>query len=164
MPVVHMMVGIQGSGKTTYAKRMNKETGIEIVSTDTIRKEMIDFKESNVFPMVYKRCKELILENKDIIFDATSITPSVRKRFIDSLKELGVDRSMYKIYVYYFIPDVELSKERIQRRNEMGIERYMPLEVIEKYNNEIIPPTKEEGFDKILFISSDDFSIKRTII
>lgn len=164
MPVVHMMVGIQGSGKTTYAKRMNKEKGIEIVSTDTIRKEMIDFKESNVFPMVYKRCKELILENKDLIFDATSITPSVRKRFIDSLKELGIDRSMYEIYVYYFIPDVELSKERIQRRNEMGIERYMPLEVIEKYNNEIIPPTTEEGFEKILFISSDDFSIKRTII
>ena len=106
---------------------------------------------------------ELILDNKDIIFDATSITPSVRKRFIDSLKELGIDRNMYEIYVYYFIPDVELSKERIQRRNEIGIERYMPLEVIEKYNNEIIPPTKEEGFDKILFISSDDFSIKNTL-
>lgn len=163
MSIIHMMVGIQGSGKTTYAKIMNKETGIEIVSTDTIRKEMTDFKESNVFPMVHRRCKELILDNKDLIFDATSITPSVRKRFIDSLKELGIDRSMYEIYVYYFIPDVELSKKRIEKRNEEGIERYMPLEVIEKYNKEIIPPTKEEGFEKILFISSDDFSIKRTI-
>ena len=164
MPIVYMMVGIKGSGKTTYAKRMSKETGIEIVSTDTIRKEMIDFKESNVFPIVHERCKTLILNNKDLIFDATSITPSVRKRFIDSLKEIGVDRNMYEIHVYYFMPDLELSIERIKKRNEEGIERYMPLEVIEKYNNEIIPPTKEEGFEKILFISSDDFSIKRTII
>ena len=38
--MIYMMVGIQGSGKTTLSNELSKKMNIEIVSTDMVRKNI----------------------------------------------------------------------------------------------------------------------------
>lgn len=153
MSTVYMMIGIQGSGKTTFARVLSKGFNISIISSDELRINNPDLKEEFVFPTLYSMCKEKIVNGESLIYDATNITPKVRKRFVDSLFELGVTKDMYDIVAVYFEPDVELSKERVERRNKEPNERYMPLEVIEEYAKNIVEPTNEEGFSQIIKIS-----------
>ena len=77
MNTIHLMIGIQGSGKTTFSKRLSKSLNIEIVSTDLIRKEMSEILEEQVWSMVYQKCASELAKGKDVIFDATNITPKV---------------------------------------------------------------------------------------
>ena len=145
-----MLIGIQGSGKSTYAYVMSEEKNIPVISSDKTRDENPTMKEELIFPELYKRCAELIKENKDFIYDATNITPKVRKRFFDNMSEYGLKD--YTVEAHYFVPDVELSKERISRRNQNPNERYLPIEVVDDYAKNFIAPTLEEGFSKIVKI------------
>ena len=153
MSTVYMMIGIQGSGKTTFAKVLSKGFNISIVSSDELRTNNPDLKEELVFPTLYKICKDKILNNESFIYDATNITPKVRKRFVDSLTGLGVNRDLYDIVAVYFEPDVELSIERVNKRNKEPNERFMPLDVIKEYAKNIVEPTNDEGFSQIIKIS-----------
>ena len=145
-----MLIGIQGSGKSTYARVMSEELNIPIISSDKTRDENPTMKEEFVFPELYRRCAELIRCNKDFIYDATNITPKVRKRFFDNMIKLGAKD--YKVEAHYFVPDTKLSKERIIKRNENPNERYLPIEVVDDYAKNFIVPTLEEGFSKIVKI------------
>ena len=76
MVTVHMLVGIPGSGKSTYSNNvLAKEFNCRIVTTDGIRMEHPDWPESQVWPEVYRRIAEDITNGKDVIYDATSPTP-----------------------------------------------------------------------------------------
>ena len=88
--MIHVIVGVQGSGKSTFAKELAQKENIEIVSTDAIRKNYKDIEEYRVWEMVYKRMAELTKQGNDCIFDATSITRNVRKRFFDNVGSYGV--------------------------------------------------------------------------
>ena len=68
MSKVYMLIGIQGSGKSTYARVMGKEKNIPTVSSDLIRTEMNIWDETDVFPYVYKRCADYIKNNIDFIY------------------------------------------------------------------------------------------------
>jgi len=153
MNTIHMMIGIQGSGKTTYAKVLSKGLDIPIISSDGVRNERPDLLEKDIFPEVYRRCAEILTNGGDFIYDATNITPKVRKRLLDNLKELGIDIENLNLYAYYFEPDLKLSLERIERRNKDPKERFLPLGVVSDYAKNIIEPTDEEGFVQIIKIS-----------
>ena len=145
-----MLIGIQGSGKSTYARVMSEELNIPIISSDKTRDENPTMKEEFDFPELYRRCAELIRCNKDFIYDATNITPKVRKRFFDNMNEYGLKD--YNVEAHYFVPDTELSKERIIKRNENPNERYLPIEVVDDYAKNFVVPTLDEGFSKIVKI------------
>ena len=66
-----MLVGIQGSGKTTFANELKKELNCEIVSTDNVRKEGVP--ETEVWKVVYQKCADALNNNQDVIYDATNI-------------------------------------------------------------------------------------------
>ena len=154
MSTVYMMIGIQGSGKSTFAKVLSKGFNISIISSDELRTKNPGLKEELVFPTLYKACKEKLLNNESFIYDATNITPKVRKRFVDSLAELGVPRDMYDIVAVYFEPNVELSIKRVSKRNDEGIEKFIPLDVIREYASNIIEPLDSEGFSQVIKISN----------
>ena len=88
MALVHMMVGIPGSGKSTYSNKLHKEFGYPIVSTDVVRTLHPDWEESLIWPEVYRLCAEYLSNNQDIIYDATNITPKVRNRFCEEVNKI----------------------------------------------------------------------------
>lgn len=146
-----MLVGIQGSGKTTFANQLAKELQCEIVSTDLVRSSCPSIKETEVWPMVYEKCAQFLKENKDVIFDATSITPNVRSRFVNEVSKYEVD---VLIGVYYLKTDIRLCYERVVQRNKQNGALYLPPEVVYSYNEKLIPPTLDEGFAFIRIIEN----------
>ena len=149
--MIHVIVGIQGSGKSTFAKELAQKENIEIVSTDAIRKKYKDIEEYRVWEMVYKRMAELTKEGKDCIFDATSITRNVRKRFFDNVGSYGVK---VEADCYYLDTDLDICERRIQERNLDINELYLPIEVIYSYKERLEVPSIDEGFSKITVIKN----------
>lgn len=149
--MIHVLVGVQGSGKSTFAKELASKKNIEIVSTDAIRKKYPDIEEYNVWAMVYKRISEIAQEGKDCIFDATSITRNVRKRFFDNVSSYGVK---VEADCYYLDTDIEICEKRINKRNLDENALYLPVEVVASYKEKLEVPSVDEGFSKITVIKN----------
>ena len=152
MVVLHLMVGVQGSGKSTYSKKLNQEYGYKIISSDEVRKMHPDWEEVKVFPEVYRLCANELKEGRDVIFDATNITPKVRSKNIGLVRDLYPD---FEVYAYFINTDKEKCKERVKRRNNMKGELYLPIEVIDSYFENLVIPTIDEGIDKVIIINND---------
>lgn len=146
-----MLIGIPGSGKTTYSKGLSEEYNANVISSDVVRQTYVGIDEKEVFPTVYRLCIEELKNNRNVILDATHITPKVRKRSFDSLDRYEVEYE--KVAVYVDTP-VEVCIKRVEIRNKNPKELFLPLEVIESYGKNIIPPSQEEGFNEIRIIKS----------
>ena len=149
MKTIHVLIGIPGCGKSTFAERLSKQFNIEIISTDRIRMENIGILEEQVWPKVYQMLGDRLNNNEDVIFDATNITPNVRKRLVNNVK---VYCECFNLIGYYFTVDWKLCVERVEKRNADPNEHYLPTDVIEGYASKIIEPTLEEGFVKINYV------------
>ena len=139
--MIHMLVGIQGSGKTTFANILKKELNCEIVSTDNVRKEGVS--ESDIWNVVYQKCADALNNNKDVIYDATNINPKVRRRLFDEVIKLNATPI---VGAYYFDTDVKTCYERVKLRNTIEGELYLPEEVVFSYHSKLIEPSFEEDF------------------
>ena len=150
MNTIHLMVGIQGSGKSTFSKKLSDGLSIIIVSTDEVRKQNPNILEADVWPTAYKMCADELQKGKDVIFDATSITPKVRSRLIDNIK---VFNEYFNVGCYFFEVDPTICKERVAKRNQIVGELFLPVEVVDNYHERLIKPTIDEGF---IFVKTID--------
>lgn len=141
--MIFMLVGIQGSGKSTFAKKLSEEKKIGIISTDHVRKMNPGIEEKLVWPTVYKQIFVACRHGVDAIFDATSITKKVRKRFFDEVEYLGLTP---EVGVYNFVTPVEECIRRVEARNEKPDELYIPVDVVKQYASTKEEPTLDEGF------------------
>ena len=149
--MIHLLVGIQGSGKSTFANELSKKYNIEVVSTDAIRKKNPGIEEYKVWDEVYHRMSELCKQNIDCIFDATSITKKVRKRFFENVSKYGVT---VDADCYYLDTDVDMCIERVTKRNSDPNQLYLPIEVIYSYKERLEEPTIDEGFKEVYIIKN----------
>lgn len=155
MNTIYLLVGIPASGKSTYAKKLKEEKNIEIVSTDWVRVNNPGIIEKDVWPAVYKSIANIIKEGRDLIFDATSVTPNVRQRLITNLLELGlIHHRDYEISALFFPTSARTAVQRADERNKKPNELFMPLDVVTSYDEKIIPPTYAEGFKESKVISN----------
>lgn len=155
MATVHMLVGIPGSGKSTYCNNVliKKYPNAVFIASDIVRNNNPTMKEEEIWPEIYRLCSTSLLSGLDIIYDATNITPNVRNRFWDKLAGKGVTE--YEKIAYYFITDPDRCVERVAIRNTLPNERFLPLDVIKGYGEKIIAPTIEEGFKEIVVIDNN---------
>ena len=147
--MIYMMVGIQGSGKSTFSKKLSEELGIQIISTDYVRKNNPGIDEKLVWPTVYKQVYVACKEKRDAIFDATSITRRVRKRFFDEVTSLGLTP---KVGVYYFKTPQDECVKRVTERNKDPEQLFLPLEVIKQFDDNKEEPSIDEGFEFIKIV------------
>lgn len=91
-------------------------------------------------------------EGRDVIFDATNITPKVRSKNIGLIRDIYSD---FEVHVYFIKASKETCKERVKRRNNIEGELYLPIEVIDSYFSNLVIPSVEEGFDKVIIINND---------
>ena len=147
--MIHLLIGVQGSGKTTFAKALKEKNNAKIISTDQIRKDYKGIKEEDVWIKVYDELADCVRNNIDAIFDSTSITKNVRKRFFDQMEMRGVK----PIAIAYFIDtDVNECYRRVKKRNEDKNELYLPPEVIMSYYEKMEAVSLDEGFIKIYHV------------
>lgn len=142
--VLHVMVGISGCGKSTYAKSLADSTNSVIVETDGIRKELTgNESDQSVNDLVFKIARNRVdeqLKKGNCIIDATNLTPWERKSWVEI-----ASKNNCAISAYVFNVDVEIAKARNSQRS-----RQVPEHVIEKQSKKFVIPTRSEGFQLVV--------------
>ncbi|WP_282685941.1 MULTISPECIES: ATP-binding protein [unclassified Streptomyces] len=124
-PVVFLLVGLTGSGKTTYAQRRLKPEGAVRLSVDEVVHERhgrygVDYPENTYFekeaPVVselHERLAELVAEGRDVVWDH-GLWP---RKDRDAMKEL-VEAAGGRWRLLYFPVEREELLRRLAERNE----------------------------------------------
>lgn len=143
-PMMIMMAGLPGSGKSHKAKELAEQYKANIHSSDSIREELSgDVNNQNINELVFRtlhnRIKEDLRNGKNCIFDATNISYKVRMSFLQQLNNISCE----KICVLMATPYEECLKRNKQR------ERKVPEHVIERMYRGFDVPWYYEGWDQI---------------
>ena len=151
MATFYMMVGIPGSGKSTWAKNHQKELNYEILSSDDLRVELfndVNFQGDNaqVFNVLAKRTLEKLKSGINVCYDATNINIKSRKGILSKVNDLK-DVSKVAIVFRTSINDC--------LKNNSSRERKVPENVIYSFVSRFEIPFKGEGFDHIILQGED---------
>lgn len=151
---LYVLVGVPGSGKSTWIQNQKWAADIPVVSTDRFVQEHADNvgkTYSEVFqdymPVAVRLMANQVLicqANKlDIIWDQTSTSVATRAKKIRMLPEY------YKIAVVFRTPP----KDELERRLASRPGKTIPQAVVEQmaFDLEMEPPTEAEGFSEIWY-------------
>lgn len=149
MSVLHILVGLSASGKSTWCKReLNSICGAVVFSSDTIRKELFGSEEeqgnpSEVFNLMFKRTCTALREKTyfNVYYDATNLS---RKRRMGLIKEIRKNVDDVIIMAHVFATPFETCCERNNARP-----RHVPDDVMARMYRSFQIPSIEEGFDNI---------------
>lgn len=155
MPKVYMMIGVPGSGKSTWINQ-NKKPNDVVVSTDDVIEREAERKGktySEVFDSVIKYATskmnddltKAIKNNQDIIWDQTNIGAKARRG-----KLSRIPKNYEKIAVFFPTPDMDELNRRLANRPGKTI----PAFVVKSMITNLEPPAREEGFDQIITVRS----------
>ncbi len=143
-----MMVGLPGSGKTTYAKSVSDACKKAVVhSSDAIRKELYGTEKEQsdperVFNLLHKRVIIDLRCGKDVIYDATNIKTDDRKKAIQAIT---AEVPTVEKIALIMDTDLEMCKE-----NNASRHRHVPDYVYERMLANFSYPDLSEGFDQII--------------
>lgn len=150
MPNMYMLIGVPGSGKTTWIK--NNGNGAVVLSTDD-KIETIAAKQgktySDVFRDVigsaekemYQDAMRAFKDGSDVIWDQTNITKKTRAK-----KLIMVPDEYKKIAVFFHTPK-DLAQRLASRPG-----KNIPEPVIISMINQLQEPSSDEGFDRIIYV------------
>lgn len=149
----YMLVGVSGSGKSTFAERIKhcgelEKEDVEIFSSDEIRKELygdasIQKDHEKVFRILHKRVKEALLQGKSAVYDACNLSARRRKAFLQEISKYNCKKICIVI-----ASDYDSCVENQKKRD-----RKVPVEVIKRQIKSFQLPDKTEGWADIQFYS-----------
>ena len=149
IPLFEMLVGVAGSGKSTYAFNLRtflEKKGIEceIVSSDAIRGELwgdeSDQREpARVFEVMLMRTRDYLSRGISVIYDACNFSEKYRNHTLHNIKDISCNR-----IATVFIERPEVCIERQNNR-----ERKVPPCVIWRQVRQFQMPHESEGWDVI---------------
>lgn len=127
MPILYLLVGVQGAGKTTWARSNAARLKAEVLSSDAIRNELeaLGRKASNgdeVFAIFHERLREMLAQGSDVIADATHARRAWRRDALAVARRLGA-----KIVAVWFEVPLDVCLQRnASRRGGLWGERAVP--------------------------------------
>lgn len=153
-----MLVGCPASGKSTYIKTLFPLLKDAVVmSFDSIiesfaEKDGTDYAtafnaHAQEAGTIYDQCfKEALATDKDIIIDKTNMSKKSRAKTLDL-----INKSDWMLVAIDFsqVPIGEIKKRLIKREKETG--KHIPEEVVDKMIASYEAPTREEGFNYIIY-------------
>ncbi len=148
-PRFYVMVGVPGSGKTTYVRKYLPHA--LRVSLDDLRLMLtgrtFEQRHEPAVSAVGEAVLRAVLANArawrvDLVFDATNVTKAWRQRSL----QLAACYDLTPVAIYLDTPlDVALARNR-QRPHPV------PDEVVARFHAQLEPPDKSEGFADVLVV------------
>ncbi len=161
-----IMVGVPGSGKSTWIKDHMKffATDCKVISRDVIRFSIVNedeeyfSKEKEVWNEFVRQAKESLNCNTDTIIDATHINEASRTKLLRALAP-----ALSGIEINAIVINVSLGTAIDQ--NEMREGRSLvPESAIERMFDNFTIPDIEEGFNNIYIYEKEDEKVTYQII
>lgn len=135
-------VGLPGSGKTTYLAKL----GVNAISSDEIRRLIADNPadqsiHGRVFATIRYLIRQRLAAGRHVTYvDATHLTRWERRPYVELARKYGC-----RLEALFFDVSVKVC---IQRNR--GRDRLVPEDVIRKMAERLEPPTRDEGFARIV--------------
>jgi len=148
---IHVLVGLPGSGKTTFYGACKAFQGAVRISLDDLRQQCTgqDFVpgfEPWVKAWVDVTVPYLLAHGQSVVLDATNISRAIREKSVRDAKAAGVHAVCWLIDV----PNIEAWRRNAER------ERFVGEDVFEGMAERFERPSAEEGFDSMYRVISVD--------
>jgi predicted kinase len=154
MPKFYMMIGVPGSGKSTWIRNNNSE-GMIVVSSDTyIENQAVSLNKtySEIFNKHIKAAnththnvaKQAFELNLDVIWDQTNVTRKIRAG-----KLAMVPNHYEKIAVVFATPEHQELQKRLADRPG----KIIPQNIVMAMISSLEQPSLDECFDKIITVA-----------
>ncbi len=135
MKTLYIMIGIQGSGKSTFCRQF---------LPDVLRVNLDTLKTRNNEKRLIDQCFE---DGVSFVVDNTNPTREDRARYIGPAKERG-----YRVIGYFMQSRL---KECIERNDRREGKAKIPAKGIAATARRLELPSRLEGFDELYFVKND---------
>lgn len=150
MPKMWMLIGVPGSGKSTYraalpadATVLSTDDQIEDIAADMGKTYSEVFRDhiGQAEKDMYQRAMKAFAAGRDVIWDQTNLTAKTRAK-----KLIMVPDQYEKIAVYFPTPE----PDELQRRLDSRKGKAIPANILMGMSSQLQRPTRDEGFDHII--------------
>lgn len=155
MPKAYILIGVPGSGKSTWVAKQPFDWGRTVVASSDAYIERYAKEQGKTYSEVFKDyvniatkqmdvdVKNAIENRLDIVWDQTNVSAGARS------KKLRLFPKDYeKIAVVFATPD----DKELARRLALRPGKTIPPDVIDSMKKQIQEPSEREGFDKIIYV------------
>ena len=147
MNKIYATIGASGSGKSTWAEQIAKDSSLPIFSSDAIRAELGDIndqsKNKKVFDILYSRMTDA-LKTSSVVMDTTNYNEQSRLSLESVAKQTGA-----KIHWKYFNASLQQCFENNNKRD-----RFVPENVIRKQWTSLTLPYDNVEF---MYVPKEDY-------
>lgn len=152
-PKILVLVGVPGSGKSTLADSF-KTSGWAVVSSDLLRSRKGAFEDE-----LGRASKPTKLASQCLVVDRCSVTKQDRKQLLQNM----FSPAPSEVWAVYFDKNVEECKINVSSRKDhptISAERGPAAcgRIVESFSKALSPPTTDEGFARVITITSHEES------
>jgi predicted kinase len=159
-PVAFMLVGVPGSGKSTWADPYIIKDGFQLISSDAYIEVMAQAMGST-YGEIFKstigeatkwmetEMNKAFAASQNLIWDQTNLSLKSRRDKLNKLLDAGYDVTA----VAFEIPTKELEARRKARELVTG--KSIPANICESMGKTYVRPTRLEGFKHVIIVTPE---------